>query len=151
MRLFNLITVASFSLLIACGGGGGGSEPPVQTATPPPPIGLGGGTGDIVAPGGFDFATAREITVEIRADAFLDKRAFVTIYSEYQTNSVGERIPVYDTKLAMLPLENAVVDESIMVTNDIDKLFVRVNGDASVDIPLSEVLTIENNRISWQF
>ncbi|MCW8876212.1 MAG: hypothetical protein OQJ89_08050 [Kangiellaceae bacterium] len=156
MKLLNessiskLVAVIGLGFSIGCGGGGGGAEAPAQVSTPPPVL-SNGGSGDIIAPGGFNFSTARPVTFEIQADAFAGKRAYVSVYSQYQTSHQGDQLPIYDSKLTMLTLDNAVASEKIMVTNDIQQVFVRVNGVSSGDVPLHAVVNIENGLVNWQF
>ena len=152
MNKKSLCVSLSLCFFVACGGGGGGSETPTQSVAPPPPaVPPPSGTAALVAPSGFDFATSREVTFEIHADAFLNKRAYVNVYSKYQTNSAGEQLPVYDSKLAMIPIEGIAVSKQLLLTNDIQSVFIRVLDASVSDTPLSAVVNIENNRVDWSF
>lgn len=152
MRFESTIMALGISLLLACGGGGGGDSSSPQVTEPvstPEPVAK---TEDLVAPSHFGFLTSREVTFNIEAPSIGSNRKFVSIYSRYRILENQQRVPDYDYRLLSLTANELGMDQTLWVTNDINKVMVQVVSDNLDDGMIEEVLNIgSDNQVNWSF
>lgn len=153
MRIQSTFLTLGISLLVACGGGGGGGDnAPPQQAIPSSSSEPTTKTEDLVAPGNFEFSTAREVTFNIDAQSLNSERKFVSIYSRYRVLSNQRQVPHYDSRLLALTKEDLGQSRKILITNDIHEVMIQVVSDNLDDGSLETVLSIgSDNAVNWVF
>jgi len=146
----NTILITCILAVVGCGGGGGKEEPPAPAAIIPPeePAAI---TQELSASSSFQFKTSREVHFDIQVAALNERRAFVSVFSGFQATQ-NTTIAKYDSRLLMQEILMGEMEKTIMITNDIDQVFVQVWTDKASDEPHQVIADIDsNNRVSWSF
>ncbi|MDR9827876.1 hypothetical protein RCJ22_19965, partial [Vibrio sp. FNV 38] len=141
-----LTFVMSFTL-IGCGGGGGGgsTSAPQETAEETPleieetveieaadeevvetVVATTRTMEDLIIPDGFSFDPVTEMNIDIDISNLSTQRAYVSIYSEYDTTESGLLAPSGDHKLAGQSLENGLGNIDIVYADGVEKVLAEI-------------------------
>jgi len=148
MRLTNISTLALSFVLTACGGGGGSEKAKPVTAAIEPTI-IVSQTSDLVAPEQFDYQTSRDVSLVVEAQSLIGKRAFVSVFSDYEKTTELEWRPDFDSRILIERLKDGRLERSIKITNDINRVLIQIWTADPQDSPYVIELTIDNNELVW--
>ncbi|WP_394251463.1 hypothetical protein [Vibrio profundi] len=148
MNMHNTLTIGSIVLLLtACGGGDGGGGG--STSTPPPATPAAPTTmEDLVVPDGFDYNPVGSYKMSIDISNTTTERAFVSVYSRYNTRSDNTLKPDYSSKVVASSLANGKLDLNFSAPNVNENLLIEIwfyNGQD----PLQRTFSTSQSQITW--
>ncbi len=150
MRLTNILIAALLLTLTACGGGGGSEEvKPVTTVSGTGSVTEITNTADLVAPEQFDYNTSRNVSLMVESPSLVGKRAFVSVFSDYEQTTELEWRPDFDSRILIERLKDGHLERNIKITNDINCVLIQLWTADPQDTPYVIELVIDNNELIW--
>jgi len=147
MRLINILIIALLPVLTACGGGGSEESKPVSTVTATTTVIP--KTADLVAPDQFDYNTSRNVSIIVECPSLIGKKAFVSVFSDYEQTTELEWRPDFDSRILIERLKDGRLERNVNIINDINRVLIQIWTADPQDISYEIELPIDNNELIW--
>jgi len=147
MRLINILIIALLLVLTACGGGGSEESKPVSTVTATTTVIP--KTADLVAPDQFDYNTSRNVSIIVECPSLIGKKAFVSVFSDYEQTTELEWRPDFDSRILIERLKDGRLERNVNIINDINRVLIQIWTADPQDIPYVIELPVDNNELIW--
>jgi len=148
MNTLNTLTIGSIVLLLtACGGGDGGGDSGGSTSTPAATL-VPTTMEELVVPDGFDYNPVGSYQMSIDISDTSTERAFVSVYSRYNTRSDNTLKPDYSSKVVASSLANGKLELNFSAPNVNESMLVEIwfyNGED----PLQQTFSTSQSQITW--
>lgn len=140
--ILKLFTLVFFGLMLnACGG----ESESVQSAGEKAVVEI----DSLVAAEDFSFTTKDNIEVIVELDDYKEKRAYFSLYSEYQKLDSGRYYPESASRVMGKELQNGILNESFIGLNN-QQLYLLEVWLYDGSEPLQKELSVNNNQLIWQ-
>ena len=105
---------------------------------------------DLLAPDDFKYQSSKKVRFVVEALSLENRRAFVSIFSEYQlTDSQGWR-PNFGSRILIQKLIDGQLEVSLMIDNNVKRVLIEIWTDRSEEQPYVLESVIENGELVWR-
>lgn len=159
MKTEYIIPMIALGILTACGGGGGGGGDASDGSTgntsdsapsePSPPVQPVVRTmEDLSIPDTMDYKPSEGYSLTVDASNEVSGRAFVSVYTDYQSASSGEWLPDYDSRIASTGLSNGSARIEFTAAEHVNAFLVEIwtyDGQP----PRQKIVSAEDSLLIW--
>lgn len=145
MKLQHFTIITSLCFNVACGGGSSSEENNIveTNISTVPEVTPDNDALNLSVPVEFEFETSRKISFEVYASSLSNKRAFLSIYTDYAETGMGEIIPNHDSRIWIKALNEGKAQTKLEVTNDIKQVLIQIWSDSEFQAPLTMLQSVD--------
>ena len=144
----SILFITTLGMVTACGGGGGGGDSSGGGTPTPAPVVAERTMEDLSIPDELDYNPVEAYTLSVDATAEVSGRALVSIYTEFASQSTGEVVPVYDSRIASLSLQSGKGSIDFSSAEHVNEFLLEIwTHDGNP--PLQKIVSAGSENLVW--